>query len=47
MSEKDYTKDRLLDDDLSEEDEDVDDLEVAKELLEENTVIVAKNISKD
>ena len=40
MSEKENPKKRLLNDDFLDNDEDADDLEVAKELLEENTVIV-------
>ena len=47
MSEKENPKDRLLDDDLLDDEENADDIEVAKELLEENVVIIAKNLIKD
>jgi putative ABC transport system ATP-binding protein len=47
VSEKDNPKNRLSNDDLLEDDEDIDDLEVARELLEKNVVIVTKNLSKD
>ncbi len=47
MSEEEYERERFLKEDLLKDDEDPDDLEVAKELLEENIVIVAKNLIKD
>jgi putative ABC transport system ATP-binding protein len=47
VSEKFNPRKRLFEDDLLEDDEEIDDLEVAKELLEENVVILAKHLTKD